>query len=234
MLTHHPLPPPLSSVPLPAAAACQSLERVIHLCSAGGGRDGKTALSIAVQGGHVKVVVHLLGALRQELALALAHFRFFLLAAKFAGNAPEVAPGNRCVVSKLGMSLGIYHLANINKLIADYVGVLRTGGAAERALAALAADAAARLSGTMPSPWGGAPRKAPPLLCAAAEMGRVDVVKVLLKAAEGGQAAATVKCSGQARKNTPPISHYGNLLSLVNLHGRRHGVKVVRAGTASV
>ena len=89
--------------------------------------------------------------------------------------------------------LVIYHLANINKLIADYVGVLRTGGAAERALAALAADAAARLSGTMASPWGGAPRKVPPLLCAAAEMGRVDVVKVLLKAAEGGQAAATVK-----------------------------------------
>ena len=48
---HIPPPFPLSSVPLPAAAACQSLERVIHLCSAGGGRDGKTALSIAVEGG---------------------------------------------------------------------------------------------------------------------------------------------------------------------------------------
>ena len=86
-------------------------------------------------------------------------FRFFLLAAKFAGNAPEVSPGNRCVVSKLGMSLGVYHLANINKLIADYVGVLRKGGAAVRALVALAIGAAGRLPSTVPSP----PPRAPPL-----------------------------------------------------------------------
>ena len=138
------------------AAAAHALKRVIHLCAAGGGGDGNTALSLAAQGGHVTVVVHLLGALRHEQALALAPFRFFLASAKFAGNAPEVAPGNRCVVSKLGMSLGIYHLANINKLIADYAGVLRKGGAAVRALVALAVGAAGRLPSTVPSPWGSA------------------------------------------------------------------------------